>query len=118
MRWHVSACEWSSEASLDESTCRCFSLMCKELRHGKGLPGNIALNRLHPLSCDCGYRFRWRLRFSITLGLSPQFHLLPPWGSRHMNTYRHTGVTSLLANADACRSNVCLRVERISECLF
>jgi hypothetical protein len=92
--------------------------MCKELRHGKGLPGNIALNRLHPLSCDCGYRFRRRLRFSITLGLSPQFHLLPPWGSRHMNTYRHTGVTSLLANADACRSNVCLRVERISECLF
>jgi len=119
MRWHVSACEWSSEASLDESTWRCFSLMYEELRHAKGLPGNIWLNRLHPSSCDCDYRFRWRLRFSITPGLlSPQSHLLPPWGSRHMNTYRHTLVTSLLANAAACRSDICicLRVERISGC--
>jgi hypothetical protein len=75
--------------------------------------------RLHPLSCDCDYRIRWQLSFSITLSLlSPQFICCYRGGPRHMNTYRHTLVTSLLANAAECRSDVCLRVERISGGLF
>jgi hypothetical protein len=105
MRWQISACEWSSEASLDELSWRCFSLMYKELRHGKGLPGNTWLKRLairlQSSSCDCANRIHWRLWFSITPRLpSPQFHLLATVGGlRHMNTYHHTLVTFLLANA-------------------
>jgi hypothetical protein len=73
-------------ASLDELSWRCFSLMYKELRHGKALPSNIWLKRLvirlHLSPCDCDHGIRWRLRFSITPGLlSPHFHLLLPWGS-------------------------------------
>ena len=46
MRWHLSACERSSESILGELSQRCFSLMYNQLRHGITLPAIVALNRL------------------------------------------------------------------------
>ena len=46
MRWHLSACERSSESTLGELSQRCFSLMYNQLRHG--IPSLLLspLNRL------------------------------------------------------------------------